>query len=174
MPSCSPICGQAAERSAQVGELLLALDRDVGGWDPGDQPRVATGELVIALERNRLLATGATEVVDARILRYLVNPRLEQDRTLAGPDPAQRRDEDLLRDVLGAAVVADHPVHVSPDLPAVARVERLKRSVIATPHGSDQIVLGARRCGVRRAQRQGHGSQFPCRCIRSYPGLSEQ
>jgi hypothetical protein len=46
-----------------------------------------------------------------------------------------------LRDVLGAGVVANHPVDVGADPLAVARVQLLERAVIAAADRSDQLVL---------------------------------
>jgi hypothetical protein len=99
-----------------------------------------------------LAALGAPEGVDARVLGDLVDPRLEGDRRLGGAHAPQSRHEDVLRDVLGAAVVVDHAVDVGPDPPLIAVVELLEGSVIAGAGGGDQRLVGdfgpsARRSG---------------------------
>jgi hypothetical protein len=45
---------------------------------------------------------------------------------LGGAHAPQSRHEDVLRDVLGAAVVVDHAVDVGPDPPLIAVVELLE------------------------------------------------
>ena len=82
-------------------------------WSAGPRPSLGVvGDL--------LGAAGAAERVDARVLGDLVDPGLEGDRPLGLAHAAQRGDEDLLRDVLGAAVVLDHAEHVGVDAALVA------------------------------------------------------
>ena len=101
---------------------------------PGARPSSAS-------QRDLLGALGAAELVDAGVLGDLVDPRLERDRPLGLAHAAQRRDEDLLRDVLGAAVVLDHAEHVGVDAPLVALVERLEGAVVAAPDGRDEALV---------------------------------
>ena len=120
--------GQAAEGSAQIVESLLVLDRSVGRRRSDELARSAVG-VVVVLERDLAHASRPAELVDAGVLGDLVEPRLERDRPLGVAQAAQRGDEHLLGDVLGAGVVADHPEHVGADPAAVARVELLERTV---------------------------------------------
>ena len=76
-----------------------------------------------------------------RLLGDLVDPRLERDRSLGRAHPAQRGDEDLLGDVLRAAVVLDHADHVRVDPPLIARVEGLEGTIVAPPYGRDEAIL---------------------------------
>ncbi len=153
---------QAAERAAQVVELLLGGDRDVRHRLGGDEAAVVGGrEALVGVEGDLLGALGAAELVDAGVLGDLVDPRLERDRALGLAHAAQRGDEDLLRDVLRALVVLDHPVHVRVDAAVVALVERLEGAVVAAAHLSDQLVVadGAVRLEVAadwRLQQRAH------------------
>ena len=86
-------------------------------------------------------AAAAPVCVDAGVLRDLVDPRLERDRPLGLPHPPQRGDEHLLRDVLRAAVVLDHPEHEGADPALVALVEELERAIVAAAHETDELVI---------------------------------
>ena len=139
--------GQPDERAAQVVELLLGGDRGVGRRVGADEPPVVGGgEALVGLERDLLGPPGAAELVDAGVLGDLVDPRLERDRPLGLAHAAQRGDEDLLRDVLGTAVVLDHAHDVGVDPPLVARVQGLERAVVPAPDRGDQPVVVAGLC----------------------------
>ena len=139
------------ERAAEVVEALFMLDDGVGAM--GDQAR-RLDLLPIGFERHLTDAPRATKLVDAGVLGDLVQPWLEGDRPFGGAEPAQRGDEYLLRDVLSALVIPDHPEHVGPDPRPVTRIQLLERAIVTAPDGGDQLVLGARRGGLRRAQRR--------------------
>ena len=77
--------------------------------------------LPLLLERDLVAAPSATKLVDAGVLRDPVDPRLEHDRPLGVPQPAQNRDEHLLGDVLGPVGIADDAAHIGADPAAIAR-----------------------------------------------------
>ena len=105
--------GHPAERAAQILELLLALDRDVGaGRGARDSSFSPPRSLPFRVERDLAAAPSPPELVDAGVLGDLVDPRLERDRSFGLPQPAQDRDEHLLGDVLGPVDVADDPADV--------------------------------------------------------------
>ena len=81
------------------------------------------------------------ELVDAGVLGDLVDPGLEGDLAVGRPQAAQRGDEGLLDDVLGAAVVGDDAAHVGGDPVAVAPEERLERLVAACAGGGDELLV---------------------------------
>jgi hypothetical protein len=149
---------EAAEGAAEVVELLLGVDRGVRGRVPRDEAAlVGAGQALAGVEGDLLGTARATELVDAGVLRDLVDPRLEGDGTVGLAHAAQRGDEDLLRDVLGAAVVLHHPEHVGGDPALVAAVELLEGPVVPPPHGGDEVGVGValgrlRDCGDRRIQ----------------------
>jgi hypothetical protein len=133
---------QPAERAAEVVEVLFGVDRGVRTRSGGDQPPVVgRRQPVIGVERDLLRTPAAAVGVDARVLRDLVDPRLERDRPLGLPHAAQGGDEHLLRDVLGAAVVLDHAVDVAGYPPLVAGVERLERALVAVPDGAHELMV---------------------------------
>jgi len=142
--------GQTAERAPEIVEPLLALEGDVGRGRKRVQS--APVRVSIKFERHLLDAAGTAGLVDAGVLGDLIDPRLECDRLRAGAQAPQRRDENLLDDVLGTAVIPDHPEHISADPPPVAGVELLERTVTAASGRVDELVLAARRYGVRRPQ----------------------
>ena len=101
------------------------------GPEPTSLRVVGGGEALVGVVGDLLGALGAPERVDAAVLGDLVEPRLERERLLGLAHAAQRRDEDLLRHVLRAAVVLDHPEHVGVDAPVVALVEDLEGAIVA-------------------------------------------
>ena len=126
---------QPAERADSWSSCCLAASAMLGHRLGRDEAPVVGGrEALVGVEGDLLRALGAAELVDARVLRDLVHPRLERDRALGGAHAPQGRDEDLLRHVLSALVVLDHPVHVRVDTAVVALVERLEGPVVATAH----------------------------------------
>ena len=140
--------GERAERAAQVVQLLLDGDRRLGRGAAGDEPVAVGGREPLAVERHLLGPAPAPVGVDAGVAGDLVDPRPEGDRGLGGADPAQRRDEDVLRDVLGARVVVDPAGHEAGDLRQVARVELLEGAVVAAPDGLDEGgIVRTRRVG---------------------------
>ena len=136
---------QPAERAAEVVEVLLGGDGGVGRRAGADQLGVIAGrERVVGVVGDLLGALGAAEGVDAAVLGDLVQPGLEGQRLLGLAHPAQRGDEDLLGDVLGAAVVLDHAEHVGVDAALVALVEELEGAVVTAPDRRDQSLVGVR------------------------------
>jgi hypothetical protein len=130
---------QAAEGAAELLELLLGVDRRGGRRLRGDQAPVVSGaEALAGVEGDLLGAARAPELVDAGVLGDLVDPGLERDRPVGLAHAAQRGDEDLLRDVLRAAVVLDHAEHVGGDAALIPAVELLEGAVVAAPHGRDE------------------------------------
>jgi hypothetical protein len=77
-----------------------------------------------------------------QVLRDLVDPGLEGDRPLGLAHPAQRGDEDLLGDVLGACVVLAHAEHVRVDPAVVAAVKALEGAIVPATDRGDQLVVG--------------------------------
>ena len=102
-------------------------------WSPAAEP--ALGVVGQFVRRGSC----AGRRVDAGVARDLVDPRLEGDRPLGVAHAAQRGEEDLLRHVLRARVVLDHPSHVRGDTRVVALIEHLEGAIIATTNGGDRI-----------------------------------
>ena len=133
---------QAAERAAQARDVLLGSDGLDGSGAGADELAVVVGRQAFVGVVGDLLGTpAAAERVDARVLGDLVDPRLEGDRPLGLAHAPQGGDEDLLGDVLGAAVVLDHAVDVGGDPPLVAAVERLERAVVPAAYPRDQLLV---------------------------------
>ena len=155
--------GEAAERAAEVVELLLGVDRVVRGRLAGDEAAVVgLAEALAGVHRDLLGAAGAPELVDARVLGDLVDPRLEGDRAVGLAHAAQRGDEDVLRDVLGAAVVLDHAEDVGGDAALVARVELLEGAVVAAADGRDEARRRSDPPSPRGSRTPAHpGPSFP-------------
>jgi hypothetical protein len=129
--------GEPVESAAQVVELHAGVEGRV-------RRRIDAPEAlgaVVGVEGDDLGAPRAPESVDARVLGDLVDPRLEGDLGLVGAHPPQRRHEDFLRDVLGAAVVTDHPLDVGGDPSLVALVERLERALVARAGRAHERVI---------------------------------
>ena len=113
-----------------------------GSGPVGDEPHViGRREPVVGVVGDLLGAAAAAIGVDAGVLGDLVDPRLEGDRPLGLAHAAQRGDEHLLRDVLGAAVVLHHPVGVRGDPALVARVELLECAVVTAAHGAHELMI---------------------------------
>ena len=137
---------QPAEGAAEVVDRELGVDDRVGARAAGDHRRPGA---LVGVERDLAGVARAAERVDARVLGDLVDPRLEGDRRVGRAQPAQRGDEDLLRDVLGAAVVAHHPAHVGRDAALIAHEQQLEGAIVAGPDGSDEIeIIRALICGL--------------------------
>jgi hypothetical protein len=145
--------GQAAERAAQVVELLLDVNHGVGTRVAGDElAGVGRREPLAGVVGDLLGAPRAPVGVDAGVLGDLEDPRLEDDRALRLADAAQRGDEDLLGDVLGAPVVLDHAEDVAGHAALVALEEQLERPVVTAPHAADELMIA--RPFDRRALRE--------------------
>ena len=120
-------------------------------------------EPVVGVERDLLGAPAAAVGVDAGVLGDLVDPGLEGDRPLGLAHAAQRGDEHLLRDVLGAAVVLDHAADVGGDAALVALVELLEGAVVAAAHGAHQLMVRLRSAALPAAlneRRAAHPHRF--------------
>ena len=132
--------GEPAEGAAQVVERHARVDRGLGRRALAHEVQALAA--VVGVVGDLLGALGAPEGVDARVLGDLVDPRLEGDRGLGGAHAPQGGHEHVLRDVLGAAVVVDHPVDVGPDPPLIAVVELLEGMVVARADGRHQRLVG--------------------------------
>jgi hypothetical protein len=141
---------QPSESSAQVVQLLAALEGGMWRRGAGLKPAVWPIQLVTRVKRNLLGATGAAKLIDARVAGDLVDPWLERDGSLGRAHPPQRRDEHLLGDVFGPGMVAEHSKDVGHDPPAVARVQLPERPIVAPPHRSDKPVITVDRCYLAR------------------------
>src|SRR4051794_1442469 len=153
--------GQAPERAAQRLELLLGGERRVGRRVGAREAAVVwRAEPLVDVVGQLLGAAGTPERVDARVLGDLVDPGLERDLTLGGAHAAQGADEDLLRHVLRAPVVLDHPEHEGVDAPLIALVERLEGPLVPPSDRGHQLVIGA------LERRAGHAALRWFRCLR--------
>ena len=114
----------AGERLEPVLALRGGVRRGARAGEPAPLGPLAV--LAAAVERHQLGPPAAPVRVDARVARDLEDPGLEGDRGVGGAQPAQRGDEHLLRDVLGASVVVHHPGDEARDPAAVAVVEALE------------------------------------------------
>ena len=132
--------GEPAERALQVLQRHPLVDRGVGRRAAGHEA-AAVQPVLVGVVGDLLRALGAAERVDARVLGDLVDPGLEDDRRVGGAQAAQRGDEDLLRDVLRAAVVVDHAEHVGRDPALVALVELLEGAIVTRAHGGDEVLV---------------------------------
>ena len=158
---------EPAERAAEVVEVLLGLDGGVRRGPGADQLGVIGGrERVVGVVGDLLGALGAAEGVDAAVLGDLVEPGLEGQRLLGLAHAAQRGDEDLLGDVLGAAVVLDHPEYVRMDPALIALVEELEGTVVAAPDRSDQTLVGVRGASRIPGRRRCGAGHSPTHCFR--------
>ena len=152
---------QPAERAAEVVERELRVDDRLGRRAAcGEPPVVRRAEPLLGVERDLARDAAAAVGVDAGVLRDLVDPRLEGDLALGLAHAPQRRDEHLLRDVLGAAVVADHAAHVRRDPALVAQEQQLEGAVVASPHGLDEVEIIRALIRGSGCDRQG-GHDFP-------------
>ena len=134
---------KAAQRAPEMVELLLVVERDVRRRVAGHEPAVVGGaEALLGVVGDLLRAPRATELVDARVLGDLVDPRLEGDRAVGLSHAPQRRHEHVLGDVLSPGVVVDHAVDVGGDPPVVALVEALEGAVIPRAHRCNQLSVG--------------------------------
>jgi hypothetical protein len=147
------------ERHPQRLELVAAHDRRICLGRRLGEPALVDGAEVVGVDGDLLGPARAPQVVDARILRDLVDPRTEGDLLVRAAQGAQGRHEGLLHDVLRAAMVGHHPADVADDTGAVAAEERLEGLVAALPGGDDQLLVGCL-CGCRGQQRF-HRRPFP-------------
>ena len=143
---------KVVECHAQRVELVPARDvsiRTAGGL--GDAALLDRAE-VVRVDRHLLRAPGAAEVVDAGVLRDLVDPGPEDDLLVGAAQGPQGGHEGLLHDVLRPPVVGHHSAHVADHAVAVPAEQRLERLVAALPGGCDQLIVGrlrGRRCHQR-------------------------
>src|SRR4051794_9880072 len=158
-------------------ELLLAVQGDVRGGIAVDDPAVSGGaEAVLGVVGDLLRALVAAELVDARVLGDLIDPRLERDRAVGVAHAAQRRHEDVLGQVLRAGVVLDHAEDVRGDPPVIAVVELLEGTVVSAAQRGNELGIslycsGARGCG-RKGYSCFHSPELPCRPSLAAEGLS--
>ncbi len=143
------LLGETLERAVQGGQPLTVLETGIRCRLAGHQA-IGRG---LGLEGNLLGALPATGLVDTRVLGDLVQPRLDRDRALALAHAPQSGDEDLLSDVLRAAVVADHPQDVGEDPPSVTSVQLAECPLVAPSNGTDKLRFRAFWLWVRRSYR---------------------
>jgi hypothetical protein len=142
---------QASKCAAKVVELLAALERGMRRAHARFEPALRSIGLVAGVERNLLRAACSPELIDARVTRDLVDPRLKRDRPLGRSHAPQGRDEDLLADVFGPRMITEHPEDVGDNAPAIARVQLAKRSVVAASRRRDQTIVALDRCYLARS-----------------------
>ena len=105
-----------------------------------DEAAVVGGaEALVGVHRDLLRAARPAELVDARVLGDLVDPRLEGDGAVGVAHAAQRGHEDVLGDVLRPGVVVDHALDVGADPPVVAAVEPFEGPVVTRAHPRDGV-----------------------------------
>ena len=132
---------QRAQRALEALERLACLDR------LGDGPRADQAALVGGAERlvvvvGDLLGPARAPVrVDARVLGDLVDPGSERDRAVRVAHAAQRVEEHLLGDVLGATVVAHHAADVRGDPALITLEEDLERAIVSVADACDELVI---------------------------------
>jgi len=80
-------------------------------------------------------------VIEAGVLRDLVDPGLERDLAVVGAQIAQGRHERVLDDVLRPRVVRHDPAHISGDPIPVSPEERFERSVAALLRSDYELVI---------------------------------
>jgi hypothetical protein len=165
---------EPAEGPAEVVERELRVDRRVRRHGrAGEAPVVVRAERVVGVERDLVRVARPPPRVDAGVLRDLVDPRLEDDLRLGLAHAAQRRHEDLLRDVLGAPVVADHAAHVGGDPCLVAHIERLERAIVAGAHAGDEIqIIIVLICWPTDDCQGRHDFPYPLLCVWRRPSAS--
>jgi hypothetical protein len=159
------VVGDLSESSEEMVDVLLDVDCLGRLRRGGDETQAIRGrEPFVGLERDLLRAPPPAVGVDAGVLGDLVDPRLEGDRSLGLAHAPQRGDEHLLRDVLGPAVVLDHPADVGGDAALVALVELLEGAVVAASHRAHQLMVAAFRCssGALNERRAADPHRFHC------------
>ena len=147
---------QAAEGTAQVIESLPALDRRGRSRREREQRPAAIAQFLVRVERDLARPPAAAVLVDAGVLGDLIDPRLERDLLVGGSQTAQGRHEDVLGDVLGAAVVTDTTEDEHADPLRVARVQLLERPIVTRSCGVDELVLAGERGSRGRIEHQCH------------------
>jgi hypothetical protein len=133
--------GQAAKGAAEILQLLLALQDRRRGGSERQQRAPTSGQLGLGVEGDLTVSEGAAMLIDTGVLGDLIDPGLEDDRLICGPQPAQGGDEHLLGHVFGSAVVGDAAMDVGGDPVAIARVELFERPVIPIPGGDDETLF---------------------------------
>ena len=133
----------------QPPQVLAALDL-------GDRVGAA-GQQLVGLQRR---GGRAAHVVDAAVVGDAVEPRPHGDLAVAGAQGAVGAQEDVLHDVLGLGVPAQHVAHVGEQALVVAVVEHAERVLAAGAEEREQLLVGAQpqqRRGEWTGERDGGG-----------------
>ena len=126
---------QAPEHVAQLLEPLADLGGGLGTvLARGDADRL----LPVLVERDLADDLRAAVDVDRGVAGDPVQPGAEGDRRAVVAQAPQRRDEDLVRQVLGQVLVVEQAGQVRADPRRVARVQHGERLVVAAAHGDRQ------------------------------------
>ena len=135
--------GQLVERALEVVEPLLGHQRGVGGVvSTHEACAVGGAEAVVGIHRDLDRVVVAPVGVDRRVAGDLVDPGLEVDLGVRGAHAPQRGQECLLRYVLAAGRVTQHPADEPRDERLVAPVELLEGGVISGTDRSDEFGVG--------------------------------
>ena len=146
------LLGQRVEVGDEPPQVLAALGL-------GDRVGAA-GEQLVGLQRRR---GRAAHVVDAAVVGDAVEPRPHGDVALAGAQGAVGAQEDVLHDVLGLGVPAQHVAHVGEQALVVAVVERAERVLAAGAEEREQLLVGAQAQQRRGQWARGAGRRWPLR-----------
>ena len=132
--------GQRVEVGDEPAQVLALLGRG---------HRVdAAGEQLVGLQRR---GRRAPHVVDAAVVGDAVEPRAHRDLALAGAQGAVGAQEDVLHDVLGLGVAAQHVAHVGEQAVVVAVVEHAEGVLAAGAEERQQLLVRAQAQQRRRA-----------------------
>src|ERR1051326_2304444 len=93
----------------------------------------------------RLFARGVTsQMIDSRVVRDFVNPGGELEFLAVAAERAVNLDKDLLSEIEGRLVVADHAVDVGRDGAPVAAYKFFKTSLDAADGSGHELAVSCR------------------------------
>ena len=95
----------------------------------------------VAVDRHLLNPLAPSVLIDACIAGDLVDPGAEVDRAIGRPQAPERRDEDLLGEIVGAIGIAGPTQGKRLDAPAVAFVELLEGTIVAVARSVDELLV---------------------------------
>src|SRR5204862_7960136 len=96
------------------------------------------------------------EVIEAAVPGDAVEPGPRVDRPLVGEDRVVGGREDVLQDVLGVFLRAEHVAAEGEEPGPVAREENLEGGVVAVPEKADQALVGLQAKQRRPPAEHGH------------------
>ena len=146
------LLGQRVEVGDQPPQVLAALDH-------GDRVGAA-GQQLVRLQRR---GGRAAHVVDAAVVGDAVEPRPHGDLAVAGAQGAVGAEEDVLHDVLGLGVPAQHVAHVGEQALVVAVVHHAERVLAAGAEEGEQLLVGPQAQQRRGEWSGGAGLRWPLR-----------